>query len=114
MSEQQNQEPYRPYDLIPASEVAPEEIGALSVRYVNGRAVLVASGGNKIPAVIPVVDGQGNPVADYVMGPSSATRSYELGSYRPFDPALMTFLTPDQEAPGTGLNRYVTGRPEER
>ncbi|MFD3788816.1 hypothetical protein [Streptomyces cyaneofuscatus] len=51
--------------LIPATEVKPEDIGALSLRYVNGVAQLVVSGGTAIPAGLTVVDADGNDVAAY-------------------------------------------------
>ncbi|MFD4926178.1 hypothetical protein ACFWNE_33380 [Streptomyces goshikiensis] len=51
--------------VIPASEVKPEDMGALSLRYVDGVPQLVVSGGTVIPAGLTVVDGAGNAVASY-------------------------------------------------
>ncbi|MFJ6696694.1 hypothetical protein ACIQM4_11530 [Streptomyces sp. NPDC091272] len=55
--------------LLPVDEVKPEDIGSLSLRYVDGTATLVVSGGKALPAELPVVDGQGNPVAIFTGGP---------------------------------------------
>lgn len=55
--------------LLPVAEVKPEDIGSLSLRYVDGVATLVASGGTLLPAELPVLDGQGNPVASFTGGP---------------------------------------------
>lgn len=51
--------------LIPAAEIKPEAIGALSVRYVDGQPVLVVNGGTVLPAELPVVNAQGTQVATY-------------------------------------------------
>ncbi|UQX04745.1 hypothetical protein [Streptomyces sp. RerS4] len=51
--------------LRAASEVTPEDIGTLSLRYVAGQPQLVVSGGTLIPAALPVIDGAGNTVAAY-------------------------------------------------
>ncbi|MGW8782589.1 hypothetical protein ACWGNM_31625 [Streptomyces sp. NPDC055796] len=50
---------------IPADQVKPEDIGTLSLRYVDGQPQLVVSGGTVIPAGLTVVDGAGNAVAAY-------------------------------------------------
>ncbi|MEU3048811.1 hypothetical protein ABZ705_20270 [Streptomyces sp. NPDC006984] len=49
-------------DLIPAAQVEPADVGALSLRYVGGVPQLVVSGGRAIPAVLAVVDESGVPV----------------------------------------------------
>ncbi|MEV7401994.1 hypothetical protein AB0N93_16610 [Streptomyces sp. NPDC091267] len=55
--------------LLPVAEVKPEDIGSLSLRYVDGVATLVVSGGTVLPAELPVLDGQGNAVASFSGGP---------------------------------------------
>ncbi|MFI6471418.1 hypothetical protein ACIBL5_14365 [Streptomyces sp. NPDC050516] len=57
--------------LIPTDQVNPEDIGALSLRYVDGVPQLSVSGGTVIPAGLPVVDGAGNAVAAYTAGTAS-------------------------------------------
>ncbi|MVU77097.1 hypothetical protein GPX89_07530 [Nocardia sp. ET3-3] len=52
-------------DVIPADEVKAEDVGALSLRYVNGVPSLVVSGGAVIPTALAVVDPQGTEVAAY-------------------------------------------------
>ncbi|UQA94918.1 hypothetical protein [Streptomyces halobius] len=54
---------------IPATEVKPEDIGSLSLRYVDGVPQLVVSGGTGIPADLTVVDASGSAVATYAAGP---------------------------------------------
>ncbi|MFD7497972.1 hypothetical protein ACFV8T_37460 [Streptomyces sp. NPDC059832] len=51
--------------LIPADQVNPDDIGALSLRYIDGQPQLVVSGGTVIQAGLTVVDGSGNPVGAY-------------------------------------------------
>ncbi|AZQ74374.1 hypothetical protein EKH77_27005 [Streptomyces luteoverticillatus] len=43
--------------FLPADQVNPEDLGALSLHYVDGQPVLVVSGGKYAPAVLPVVNG---------------------------------------------------------
>ncbi|MFD8951942.1 hypothetical protein ACFV0B_24145 [Streptomyces xanthophaeus] len=52
--------------VISADDVKPEDIGVLSVRYVDGAAQLVVTGGTALPAHLPVVDAQGAVVAAYL------------------------------------------------
>lgn len=60
--------------LIPATEAKPEDIGTLSLRYVDGQPRLVVSGGTVIPAVVPVVEGSRNTVAAYTAKPAAGAR----------------------------------------
>ncbi|MGW2681403.1 hypothetical protein [Streptomyces sp. NPDC001436] len=76
--------------LIPAEQVSPEDIGALSLRYVDGVPLLAVSGGTVIPAGLPVVDGAGNAVAAYTAGTASKLQAREL---------LSTFDFPDDGPP---------------
>ncbi|MGW2860844.1 hypothetical protein [Streptomyces sp. NPDC001205] len=62
-------------DVDKSAEVKPEDIGALSLRYVDGQPQLVVSGGTMIPAGLTVVDASGNAVATYAAGPASAANS---------------------------------------
>ncbi|MEU4350490.1 hypothetical protein [Streptomyces sp. NPDC023838] len=73
-------EQYTPPEIIdvtpvPASEVNPEDVGTLSLRYVDGQPVLVISGGTAFPAGITLVDGSGNAVAAYTAGPLAQART---------------------------------------
>ncbi|MFB7860601.1 hypothetical protein [Streptomyces sp. NPDC056069] len=54
--------------LIPADQVKPEDIGTLSLRYVDGAPQLVVSGGKYLPAGLAVVDASGSAVATYTAG----------------------------------------------
>ncbi|MGW3073553.1 hypothetical protein [Kitasatospora sp. NPDC001132] len=45
--------------LIPADQVKPEDVGALSIEYRDGQPVIVVSGGKYIPAELPIVDSSG-------------------------------------------------------
>ncbi|GAB7186793.1 hypothetical protein ATKI12_6624 [Kitasatospora sp. Ki12] len=58
--------------LVPASEVKPEDLGSLSLRYVDGQPQLVVSGGTFIPAGLTVVNDSGTPVAAYAASPLTA------------------------------------------
>ncbi len=51
--------------LIPTEQVKSEQVGSLSLRYVDGTPVLVVSGGTAIPAALTVVDASGAPVTVY-------------------------------------------------
>ncbi|MFB0631568.1 hypothetical protein [Streptomyces sp. AB3(2024)] len=57
---------------IPAAEVKPDDLGTLSLRYVEGVAQLVLSGGSVMPAGLTVVDGSGNAVAVYAASTAPA------------------------------------------
>ncbi|MFE5941542.1 hypothetical protein [Streptomyces sp. NPDC056480] len=61
--------------VIPEDDVKPEDIGVLSVRYVDGAAQLVVTGGTALPTHIPVVDAQGAVVAAYLQGQIAAKGS---------------------------------------
>lgn len=58
--------------IIPAEEVKPEDVGMLSLRYVDGAAQLVVSGGTVVPDHLPVVNTEGAAVATYF--PAAAGR----------------------------------------
>ncbi|MFD9594914.1 hypothetical protein ACFWA9_19470 [Kitasatospora sp. NPDC059973] len=47
--------------LVPADQVKPEDIAALSIEYRGSQPVIVARGGKYIPAGLPVEDESGNP-----------------------------------------------------
>ncbi|MCX5077938.1 hypothetical protein ACWGCI_16215 [Streptomyces sp. NPDC054949] len=64
-----------PFEIIDVTEVKPEDVGTLSLRYVDGTPVLVVSGGTAFPAGITLVDGSGNAVAVYTAGPLTQTRT---------------------------------------
>ncbi|MFJ1869437.1 hypothetical protein ACIOD1_33115 [Streptomyces sp. NPDC088097] len=55
--------------VIPATEVAAQDVGVLSVRYVDGTPVLVVSGGTALPAELTAVNGSGAAVASYTGTP---------------------------------------------
>lgn len=69
--EQANTAETVPLGEIAATEVNPEDVGTLSLRYVDGVPVLVVSGGMVIPASLTVVNESGSPVANYAAGPAS-------------------------------------------
>ncbi|WP_330252929.1 hypothetical protein OG874_44010 [Nocardia sp. NBC_00565] len=50
---------------IPATQVTPEDVGALSVRYTDGVPELVLTGGRVVPKNLAVTDGAGNVLASY-------------------------------------------------
>lgn len=56
----------------PETEVKPEDVGMLAIRYVDGVPQITVSGGTAIPEGMAVVDGQGTPVAFYQAGPPPA------------------------------------------
>ncbi|WP_328788782.1 hypothetical protein [Streptomyces sp. NBC_00273] len=62
--------------IIPAGETKPEDLGTLSLRYVDGVPMLVVNGGTAVPAGLTVVDGAGNTVTTYVTSapPQMGTR----------------------------------------
>ncbi|MFC9753074.1 RHS repeat-associated core domain-containing protein [Streptomyces sp. NPDC056921] len=82
--------------LVPASEVKPEDVGTLSLQYVDGSPVLTVNGGTIITGGLVVVDHSGNPVAEFTAGPVSAT-------------TLARFHSPDSLSPfgDAGLNAYA-------
>ncbi|WP_406399717.1 hypothetical protein OH805_11660 [Streptomyces sp. NBC_00879] len=65
--------------IIPAAEVNPEDVGTLSLRYVDGVPQLVVSGGTVVPTGLTVLDSSGNVVALYTAGAApKAVRSSGL------------------------------------
>ncbi|MEU0941026.1 hypothetical protein [Embleya sp. NPDC005971] len=66
---------------VPVTEVKPEEIGVLSLRYVDGQPQLVVSGGKAIPSGLAVVDAAGNAVAAYSVGPILEARQRQIIGY---------------------------------
>ncbi|MGW8782595.1 hypothetical protein ACWGNM_31655 [Streptomyces sp. NPDC055796] len=60
--------------LIPADQVKPEDIGTLSLRYIDGAPVLVVSGGTVIPVELAVVDPSGNAVGAARVSPGPTAR----------------------------------------
>ncbi|KOU65123.1 hypothetical protein [Streptomyces sp. IGB124] len=68
---------------IPQTQVTPED-GLLSVRYTDGAALLVVTGGNAIPAQLTVVDQSGRVVASYtgaVTPPAARTSARTIPTY---------------------------------
>ncbi|WP_330261803.1 hypothetical protein [Streptomyces sp. NBC_00539] len=63
--------------LVPVAEVKSEEVGTLSLRYVDGVPQLVVSGGKAFPANLAAVDGSGNQVATYAVG-----KAVTIGEHR--------------------------------
>ncbi|MFH9799297.1 hypothetical protein [Streptomyces virginiae] len=68
--------------VIPAEDLKPEDIGVLSVRYVDGAAQLVVSGGTALPAHLPVVDAAGVVVAAYLPAGLAAAAQASGGQTR--------------------------------
>lgn len=60
---------------VPASEVKPEDVGTLSLRYVDGAPVLVITGGHLAPSAIPAVNESGDVVATFTAGPAVKTEA---------------------------------------
>ncbi|MFM9700928.1 hypothetical protein [Streptomyces europaeiscabiei] len=58
--------------LIPADQVRPEDLGALSIAYRDGQPVIVVSGGTFVPGSLVLVDASGNPLAEFTAGRVSA------------------------------------------
>lgn len=59
--------------IIDVTQANPEDVGTLSLRYVDGTPVLVVSGGTIVPADLTVVDASGDAVGAYThtrQGPS--------------------------------------------
>ncbi|UGY94409.1 hypothetical protein [Streptomyces gobiensis] len=61
--------------LIPATEVKPEDIGTLSLRYVDGVPQLVVNGGTHAPAQLVLVNAEGATVSVYQGLPPVQARS---------------------------------------
>ena len=89
-------------NLVPASEVKPEDVGMLSLRYVNGQPVLVVSGGTHAPARLQLVNADGATVGIYQGLPPAETRRLveTLDTYIP-EPVRLTdkpFLMPIEDS----------------
>ncbi|MFH8574097.1 hypothetical protein [Streptomyces sp. NPDC017993] len=91
-----------PFEIIDVSEGKPEEVGTLSLRYVDGTPVLVISGGTVIPAGFTVVDDSGKPVAACAVGPiPEATEAPVAARRHAYDYGTIRLNTdPLFEAPG--------------
>ncbi len=63
---------------IPSTEVKPEDMGMLSLRYVDGVPQLVVSGGTALPAILTVVDASGKAVGAYTAGPVARARALAM------------------------------------
>ncbi|MGW0251966.1 hypothetical protein ACWDYH_35590 [Nocardia goodfellowii] len=63
---------------IPATEVKPQDIGSLSVRYTDGVPELVLTSGNFAPQSIPITDGAGRLLATYTATAAPAADSSGL------------------------------------
>ena len=61
--------------IIPPSDVKPEDVGTLSLRYVDGVPTVVITGGTAIPQSLAATDGAGNLIATYTATPAIAARS---------------------------------------
>ncbi|MBT2384439.1 hypothetical protein [Streptomyces sp. ISL-11] len=68
----------QPFEIIDVSEPKPEDVGTLSLRYVDGVPTLVVSGGEAVPVSLTVVNDSGAPVAAYVAGPAVKARSMSV------------------------------------
>ncbi|WP_328622212.1 hypothetical protein [Streptomyces sp. NBC_00354] len=77
---------------VPASEVKPEDVGTLSLRYVDGVPQLVISGGRFAPAALTIVDPSGTPVATYTAGPLPVMTSRVLDTQNGLYTADMTVV----------------------
>src|SRR5689334_17105876 len=55
--------------VLPAEEVKPEDVSTLALHYRDGTPVLVGVGGDSFPAVIQLVDGNGNILGAYTANP---------------------------------------------
>ncbi|MFD3480604.1 hypothetical protein [Streptomyces sp. NPDC058695] len=80
MTDQQEPTEIPGLTVIPADDLKPEDIGMLSVRYVDGAAQLVVTGGTALPAHLPVVDAQGAVVAAYLQAQIPPKRSLARSS----------------------------------
>ncbi|GJF25021.1 MULTISPECIES: hypothetical protein [Streptomyces] len=76
-------------NLLPATEVKPEDVGTLTLAYKDGAPVLTLSGGTVAPVVLTVVDESGSPVGLYSAGslpfpvrPTARVCSEVFGSVR--------------------------------
>ncbi|WP_328381211.1 hypothetical protein OHS81_37305 [Streptomyces sp. NBC_00400] len=70
----------QPFEIIDVSEAKPEDLGTLSLRYVDG-AHARRQRREAIPASLAVVNDSGAPVAAYTAGPAVKTRSMVIGGY---------------------------------
>ncbi|MGW2865725.1 hypothetical protein [Streptomyces sp. NPDC001205] len=62
--------------IVSAEDIKPEDVGTLSVRYVDGTPEFVLTDGKAIPNQIRVVDASGQPVALYETRPLQAAARY--------------------------------------
>ncbi|WP_406507141.1 hypothetical protein [Streptomyces sp. NBC_00212] len=78
---------------IPATEIRPEDVGTLSVRYVDAVPVLTISGGAADPAALTVQDASGNPVGIYTAGPLDVAPTARIGmaAVRPAEFIVLEF-----------------------
>ncbi|UQX04782.1 hypothetical protein [Streptomyces sp. RerS4] len=95
---------------VPASEVNPEDIAALSIEYPEGQPVIVVRGGKAIPAGLMAVDPAGNPVAGYAAG-AKAIWLAGLATYPAIRPDVVGDLF-DKRA-YNALDGYYVHQPEE-
>lgn len=92
--------------LVPASEVKPEDVGMLSLRYVDGRPVLAVTGGPYIPAGIRAeVSGEPSSQEPRIL-------VFDLGGGT-YDVSVLDYAydTPSPVGAGTLSVRYAGGRP---
>ncbi|MFE9368153.1 hypothetical protein ACFYNN_36585 [Streptomyces sp. NPDC006978] len=59
-----------PFEVIDVSEVKPEDVGTLSLRYVDGAPQLVLTGGTVFPTTLQLVNGSGNVLGAYTANPA--------------------------------------------
>ncbi|WP_327255826.1 hypothetical protein [Streptomyces sp. NBC_01244] len=81
---------------VPAAEVAAEDVGTLSIRYIGTVPQLVVTGGNVVPSLITVVDGSGTVLAEYAGRPASAqarSQTIELNLFQ--DSLVLTGTGPE-------------------
>ncbi|MFF4104364.1 hypothetical protein [Streptomyces sp. NPDC001903] len=81
-------------NLIPASEVKPEDVGMLSLRYVNRVPVLVVNGGRFMPARLTAVDATGRPIAAFTAG-QHLTASTRMNAVARMAPVEMLSMLED-------------------
>jgi hypothetical protein len=65
--------------VVPAPEVKPEDVAALTLTYVDGPPVITPNGGPALPASLTIVDQSGQPVAAYTAAPLATAKSLSSG-----------------------------------
>ncbi|MFJ1795553.1 hypothetical protein [Kitasatospora griseola] len=95
---------------IPMTEVKPEDVGTLSLRYVDGVPVLVVSGGKAIPVSLGVVNESGNPVAAYTAGAAPAPTRTALQAASSIGGLILTTEAAVAASPG---GKSPGGMPDE-